>query len=57
MSIIESLHRRKIRTAVTTHYSELKVYALSTEGIENACCEFDIETLRPTYRFINRNTR
>lgn len=52
MSIIESLHRRKIRTAVTTHYSELKVYALSTEGIENACCEFDIETLKPTYRLL-----
>lgn len=52
MSIIESLHKRKIRTAVTTHYSELKVYALSTKGIENACCEFDIETLRPTYRLL-----
>ena len=51
MSIINSLHQRKIRTAVTTHYSELKVYALSTEGVENACCEFDVET----YKAIKRN--
>jgi DNA mismatch repair protein MutS2 len=52
IAIIESLHRRKIRTAVTTHYSELKVFALSTEGVENAACEFDVETLRPTYRLL-----
>ena len=52
LSIIESLRKRKIRTAVTTHYSELKVYALSTEGVENACCEFDVQTLRPTYRLL-----
>jgi len=52
ISIIETLHQRKIRTAVTTHYSELKVYALSTDGVENACCEFSVETLRPTYRLL-----
>lgn len=52
MSIIEYLRKRNIRTAVTTHYSELKVYALSTEAVTNASCEFDVETLRPTYRLL-----
>lgn len=52
LAIIQALKERKIRTAVTTHYSELKVYALSTKGVENACCEFDVETLRPTYRLL-----
>ncbi len=52
VAIIEYLHKRKIRMAVTTHYSELKVYALSTEGVENASCEFDVHSLRPTYRLL-----
>lgn len=52
ISIIQSLKERNIRTAVTTHYSELKVYALSTEGVENASCEFDVESLKPTYRLL-----
>ncbi|MCF0136443.1 MAG: endonuclease MutS2 [Lachnospiraceae bacterium] len=51
-SIIEDLRKRRVLTAATTHYSELKVYALSTESVENASCEFNVETLMPTYRLM-----
>lgn len=52
ISILSFLHNMQVRAMATTHYSELKIFALSTPGVENACCEFDVETLRPTYRLL-----
>lgn len=52
IAIIEALRVRKVRLAATTHYAELKEYALKTQGVENGCCEFDVNTLSPTYRLL-----
>ncbi len=52
MSILTFLHNRDIKVMATTHYAELKLYALSTPGVSNACCEFDVETLSPTYKLL-----
>lgn len=52
ISILDRLRQDGIRTMATTHYSEIKLYALSTNGVENACCEFSVQTLSPTYRLL-----
>lgn len=52
VAILSRLHNKQIRTLATTHYAQIKTFALTTEGVQNACCEFDVETLSPTYRLM-----